>query len=104
MQLQNIIEFKGDNKFLTIVLDILLIFGAGSTLLFFANVIRKENQKLMMYVSFIVVFSTIINIMHIHRHVTKNNRGSTSYNAVMYINVYVIVLMLIISYMTGHVY
>lgn len=98
--MQNVFDIHSENKLINIIVDILLIFGAGSTLLFFANVIKNENRSLMMYVSIAVGFVMIINMMHIHRYTDKKKDNRTAYNIVMYMNVYLLILMLLVTYMT----
>ena len=98
--MQNVFDIHSENKLINIIVDILLIFGAGSTLLFFANVIKNENRSLMMYVSFAVGFVNIINMMHIHRYTDKDKDNRTAYNIVMYMNVYLLILMILVTYMT----
>lgn len=98
--MQNIFDIDSENKLINIIVDVLLIFGAGSTLLFFTNVIKNENRSLMMYVSIAVGFVIIINMMHIHRYTDKKADNRTAYNIVTYMNVYLLILMILVTYMT----
>lgn len=98
--MQSLFNIQGENRLIQIVVDILLVFGAGSTLLFFANVIRNENKNLMTYMGLAVGFVVIVNTMHIHRYTDKDETNRTAYNMVMYINVYLLILMLLVIYMT----
>ena len=98
--MQNLFDLTGDNKIIDIVVDILLIFGAGSTLLFFANVIKNENKNLMIYMAVVVIFVNTVNIMYVHKYTSTNERVNTTYNAVMYLNVYLVILTILVAYMT----
>lgn len=98
--MQSLFNIEGKNRLVDIVIDILLIFGAGSTLLFFANVIKNENKNLMTYMGLAVGFVVIINMMHIHRYGDKDEANRTAYNMVMYLNVYLLILILLVIYMT----
>ena len=98
--MQSLFNVQGENRLINIVVDILLIFGAGSTLLFFANVIKNENKNLMTYMGLAVGFVVIINMMHIHRYTDKDEANRVAYNTVMYVNVYLLILMLLVIHMT----
>lgn len=98
--MRSLFNVQGENRLINIVVDILLIFGAGSTLLFFANVIKNENKNLMTYMGLAVGFVVIINMMHIHRYTDKDEANRVAYNTVMYVNVYLLILMLLVIHMT----
>ena len=98
--MQSVFDINSENKLINIVVDILLIFGAGSTLLFFANVIKNENRSLMLYVSIAAGFVIIVNMMHIHRYTEKKGDNQTAYNIVTYMNVYLLILLILVTYMT----
>ena len=100
--MQNLFQLEGKNSIASIILDILLVFAAGSTLLFFANVIKNENKNLMLYVGFVVILSTVFNMMHIHRFTSDEKKKKVAYNAIMYTNVFVIILMVVLTYISQY--
>nr|QOI90419.1 hypothetical protein HWQ62_00283 [Pyramimonas orientalis virus] len=97
------ILLDGSNNYLTTILDILIVFVLGFVLLFFANIMKSENRYVMMFTSFIVISVLIYNTVYVHHNVEQKKKESNMYNIMTFINIYVIILMILLSGMSLYI-
>lgn len=98
------IIFDTDNSYLTTFMDIVVIFLFGSLLLFFANVIQNEGKYLMMYISVIVIFILLFNMIYLDKKTEKEFKETNVYNILTFVNIYVMILMFLLSSMTYYMW
>lgn len=101
-----IILDNDENKttnYLTIILDIMIVFLLGSSLLFFANTIKNDNQFLMVYISIIVILVILYNMIYLHNNVEKKIKEQNNYNILTFVNIYTMILMILLSGMSYYI-
>ena len=98
------IIFDTENTYLTNFLDIIVIFTFGLLLLFFSNVIQNEGKFLMIYMSVIVICVILFNMSYTHSKLKRDDKETNVFNVLTFINIYVMILMLLISGMTFYLW
>lgn len=94
---------KKEVNYLMIIFDILLVFVLGSSLLFFANIIKNDNKYLMLYVSIIVIIVVLYNMIYNHRNVDDELKTKNNYNILTFMNIYMMILMVLLSGMSYYI-
>jgi len=92
-----------NNQYLTTVLDILIVFTLGSVLLFFANAMKNENRFVMLYVTVPIIIIIVYNMIYLHNNVDKNKKETNNYNILTFMNIYIIILMVLLSSMSYYI-
>lgn len=91
------IIIESQNFFVNNVLDIILVFLLGSSLLFFSNAMKNESRFVIFYITLCIVPVVIFNtILLYNRTKTKDN----TYNILMFLNIYTTILMTFLSAMS----
>lgn len=101
-----ILDSSSDNKstnYLTTILDIVIVFLLGSSLLFFANTIKNENQMVLVYISVIVILVILYNMIYLHNNVNQKVKEQNNYNILTFVNIYTMILMILLSGMSYYI-
>jgi hypothetical protein len=97
------ILIETDNNYLSTILDIILIFVLGFVLLFFAYTMKTDNKYVIMYVSLIVIGVLLYNTVYLHNNTTNNKKQENVYNVMTFLNIYVMILMVLLSGMSLYI-
>lgn len=91
---------QSENYVIGTVFDILLVFVLGSVLLFFGHSMRNENRFVMFYVSIFISVIMIYNLIYLHLNITEKEKENSNYNILVFLNIYLIILMFVLSIMS----
>jgi hypothetical protein len=97
------IVLDNDNNYLNTILDILIVFLLGSSLLFFAYIIKHNNKFMVVYVSIIVILVILYNMIYMNSHVPKKSKEKNNYNVLTFVNIYTMILMILLSGMSYYI-
>jgi heme O synthase-like polyprenyltransferase len=97
------ILLETENNYLSTILDIVLIFILGFVLLLFAYTMKSDNRFVMLYVALIVVAVILYNTIYIHNHINNNKKKENMYNVLTFLNIYLMILMVLLSAMSLYI-
>jgi hypothetical protein len=96
------IILNSENFFIDYILDIILVFFLGSILLFYSNTIKKDSRLFMLYLSLFIISVNIYTIIYLHHNITKKLKENNSYNILVFLQIYSIILLAFLSGLFYH--
>jgi membrane-associated HD superfamily phosphohydrolase len=94
------IIINSSNYFVDNVLDILLVFGLGSVLLFFAHIMKNESKFTILYLSIFIIIVLIYFLVYAHNTISEEDKEKTQYNILSFLGIYTIILLMVLSGMS----